>query len=102
MGYESRKQKRVKLDLPVRVFIHEGDQRTEAESLGKLHDLSAGGCAFRNPREIPIGTRVEVHITLSEQLQKKFNKPELIGHGAICRIERHEDSFVLSVRFFQH
>lgn len=103
MGIEQRRQKRVRLDLPVRIHLLTGDDsHLEPFGTGKLHDLSAGGCAFHYHQEIPIGTRVEVQIELDENLTKKFQKPVLTARGAICRIEKHEGKeYLLSVRFFK-
>ena len=52
-------------------------------------------------QEIPIGERVQVRIVLAELLARKFMKPELTARGAICRIERHGEQFLLGVRFIK-
>ena len=96
---EQRRQKRLKLELPVKICLL--DQEGTPEQEGRLYDLSAGGCAVHFEREIPIGTRVQVRIKLDETLAAKFNKPELTARGAVCRIEHHRDEYLLSIRFFK-
>jgi len=98
---EYRKQKRVRLDLPVYVHLLEKVSKVPTSSEGILYDLSSGGCAFHHAQEIPIGTRVKLRIKLDDKLQNKFKRKELTASGAICRIERHENEYVLSVRFFK-
>jgi c-di-GMP-binding flagellar brake protein YcgR len=99
MGWEQRRQKRIHSAMPVHVRRIQEDQTTDPEEEGRLYDLSAGGCAFYFPHEIPIGERVQVRITLADLLARKFMKPELTARGAICRIERHGDLYLLGVRF---
>jgi len=98
---ETRKQKRLRLDLPVYIHLMEKLSNLKSNSEGVLYDLSSGGCAFHHAEEIPIGTRVQLRIKLDDRLQKKFKKPELTATGAICRIERHKKEYILSVRFFR-
>ncbi len=94
----NRKHKRVRKELRVRIRLLELEDSPEWEGL--LYDLSAGGCAFRTARELPIGTRVQVKITLDEAMAAKLKNTELTARGAVCRIERHMDSYLLSIRFF--
>jgi c-di-GMP-binding flagellar brake protein YcgR len=99
MGFEQRRQKRLRLELPVRITLL--DREEEAELVARLYDLSAGGCAVHIDHEIAIGTRVQVRITLDEHLTERFGKPELTARGAVCRLERHMDQFLVSIRFFK-
>jgi c-di-GMP-binding flagellar brake protein YcgR len=101
MGSELRRQKRLHLDLPIHVTLLDEVKGMPSESEGTLYDLSAGGCAFYHSQEIPIGSRVQVKIELNEALTKRFRKKELTARGAICRIQKHASSFLLSVRFFK-
>jgi PilZ domain-containing protein len=101
MTGELRRQKRLHLDLPIHVTLLDELKGIPSESEGKLHDLSAGGCAFFHVNEIPIGSRVQVKIELDEALKKRFRKQELTARGAIVRIEKHPSGFLLSVRFFK-
>ncbi len=99
MGIEQRKQKRLRLELPVRISLL--DQENAAETDARLYDLSAGGCAIHVEHEIPIATRVQVRIRLDEHLTEKFGKPELTARGAVCRLERHVNEWLVSIRFFK-
>jgi c-di-GMP-binding flagellar brake protein YcgR len=99
MSAETRTQKRVRLNLSVKLKVLDGQVKAPKETEGRLHDLSVGGCAFYHQTELPIGTRVEVHIELNEALARKFKRPELSAKGVICRIEKHRSKFLLSVRF---
>jgi c-di-GMP-binding flagellar brake protein YcgR len=101
MASELRRQKRLHLDLPIQVTLLDQLKDLPSESEGKLHDLSAGGCAFFHTNEIPVGSRVQVRIELDEALKKRFRKQELTARGAIVRIEKHSSEFLLSVRFFK-
>jgi c-di-GMP-binding flagellar brake protein YcgR len=101
MASELRRQKRLHLDLPMKITLLDEVKGIPSESEGKLYDLSAGGCAFVYPQEIPIGTRVQVKINLDEALSRKFNKKELTARGAICRIQHRTQGQLLSVRFFK-
>jgi len=101
MASELRRQKRLHLDLPIHVTLLDELKGMPSESEGKLHDLSAGGCAFFHTNEIPVGSRVQVKIELDEALKKKFRKQELTARGAIIRIEKHPSEYLLSVRFFK-
>lgn len=94
-----RKQKRIRLDLAVE--IKTSDMTTPVTGVGQLVDLSIGGCSFWLDHEIPIGSRIEVKIALNDALAKKFNKPNLIAHGAVCRIEKRRSRFLISTRFFR-
>lgn len=93
-----RKHKRVRMELPVRIRMLEPEDSPEWDGL--LYDLSAGGCALHCDRELPIGSRVQVRITLDESLASKLKNPILTARGAICRIQRHMETYLLSVRFF--
>lgn len=84
--------------MTVHVSLLKEDQ-AGSEEIGELYDLSAGGCAFYLHHEIPIGERIQVRIILAELLARRFMKPELTARGAICRIERHGNHFLLGVRF---
>ncbi|HEY7162413.1 MAG TPA: PilZ domain-containing protein [Acidobacteriota bacterium] len=101
MASELRRQKRLHLDLPINVRLLDEVKGVPSESEGKLHDLSAGGCAFFHINEIPVASRIQVKIELNEALQKRFRKKELTARGAIIRIEKHPSGFLLSVRFFK-
>ncbi|HSE39164.1 MAG TPA: PilZ domain-containing protein [Acidobacteriota bacterium] len=101
MASELRRQKRLHLDLPVQVTLQDEVKGFPSELEGKLYDLSPGGCAFIYDQEIPIGTRVQVKITLNEALSRKFNKSKLTARGAICRIQHRAQGKLLSVRFFK-
>lgn len=101
MASELRRQKRLHLDLPLHVALLDEVKGIPSESEGTLYDLSAGGCAFFHSMEIPIGSRVQLKITLNESLSKRFRKQELTARGAICRIQRHGSEYLLSVRFFK-
>lgn len=99
MDSEQRRQKRIRYTMPVLVMRLQDGDTVESEQQGRLYDLSAGGCAFYFPHEIPIGERIQVRIILTELLARKFMKPELTARGAVCRIERHGDQFLLGIRF---
>ena len=101
MNRSGRRHKRVHLPMAVYVALLNSDHSTQSEEEGTLYDLSAGGCAFYLQHEIPIGERIQIRIALAELLARKFMKPELTARGAICRIERHEDRYLLGVRFFK-
>lgn len=101
MTQDQRRQKRIRTALPVYVSHIHKDDSVEPETEGRLYDLSLGGCAFYFAQEIPIGERVQIRIVLGELLARKFMKPELSARGAICRIERHGDQFLLGVRFIK-
>jgi len=99
MGIEQRRQKRLRLELPVRISLL--DREDAAEMDARLYDLSAGGCAIHADHEFPIGTRVHVRITLDENLTARFGKPELTARGAVCRLERHMNEYLVGIRFFK-
>lgn len=101
MGSEQRRQKRIRYAMPVHVRRFRDGDTLESEEQGRLYDLSAGGCAFYFPQEIPIGERIQVRIVLADLLARKFMKPELTARGAVCRIERHGDQFLLGIRFLK-
>ena len=101
MGWEQRRQKRIHGAMPVFVARFQGDAPAATEEEGRLYDLSAGGCAFYLPHEIGIGERVQVRIILADLLARKFMKPELTARGAVCRIERHVDQFLMGIRFLK-
>src|SRR6187401_756096 len=101
MNRSERKYKRVHVPMPLIVAVLNEDSSVQSEEEGTLYDLSAGGCAFYLNREIPIGQRVQVRITLAQLLARRFMKPELTARGAICRIERHENRYLLGCRFFK-
>lgn len=101
MDSENRTQKRIRLNLTVHVTMVQIDHSLGAESVGKLYDLSVGGCAFHHTEELPIGERVQVRIELNEQLAARFRKPVLTARGVIIRCVREEPhhDFLVSIRF---
>jgi hypothetical protein len=101
MASELRRQKRVHLDLPLKVTLLDEVKGLPSESEGLLYDLSVGGCALIHSHEVPIGTRVKLKINLNEALSKKFKKSELTARGAVCRIQHRSNGHLLSVRFFK-
>ena len=98
---EQRVQKRIRLDLPVQVSLVSQDGEVGKPTVGRLYDLSAGGCAFYHYQEIRIGERLQVQIVLNEALIRKFNKPELTARGAVVRSVREEEGYLISVRFLR-
>ena len=97
----TRDGRRVKLNLPVTVTLLNDDHSVSAESHGKLHDLSRGGCAFYHRSSLPVGNRVELRILLNDSLSKKLKKDELKAHGAIIRSVPESNGYLLSVRFIR-
>jgi c-di-GMP-binding flagellar brake protein YcgR len=98
---ENRREKRILLALPVQLSLIQEDGSTIREKEAKLRDLSKGGCAILHEREIPIGSRVALQITLDEEHAAKFGKQQLSARGAICRIQKQNSEFLLSIRFFK-
>jgi hypothetical protein len=101
MSSEQKRQTRLQVDLPVLVEQLDDVRKGERRFEGRLHNLSAGGCAFYHSIELPIGHRVQVKIVLNEDLAKKFKRPELTARGAIVRTEKHGEEYLQSVRFFK-
>lgn len=96
-----RREKRIRLTLPVLLSLIQDDGSTTPEKEGKLRDLSRGGCAVLHEREVPVGSRVAVQITLDEDLAKKFGNQQLSARGVVCRVQRQDPDFLLSIRFFK-
>ncbi len=101
MASELRRQKRVHLDLPLQITLLDEVKGIPSEIEAKLSNLSAGGCAFICPQELPIGTRIKLKITLNDPLSRKFKKSQLTARGAICRVQSRKEGRLLSVRFFK-
>ncbi len=103
MGKEQRKLKRIQFDSPVYVTLL--NERNMVVSVvkgeGRLHDLSASGCAFHMGRRLDRGDRVEVRMVLNEGLAKKYNQPELTVRGDVVRVNSHpEKGYLVSVKFW--
>jgi c-di-GMP-binding flagellar brake protein YcgR len=98
---EHRREKRIRLALPVQLSVIQDDGSTIREKEAKLRDLSKGGCAVIHERELPIGSRVAVQITLDEEHAAKFGNQQLSARGVICRIQKQDAEFLLSIRFFK-
>lgn len=99
MDVDAREGRRLKLNLPVKIIVLNEDYSAGAESSGKLHDLSKGGCAFYHRSNLPVGKRVELRIRLNEALTKKLKKKELKARGAVIRSVPEAAGYLLSVRF---
>lgn len=96
-----RREKRIRLALPVQLSLIQDDGTITPEKEGKLRDLSRGGCAVLHEREIPVGSRVAIQITLDEDHAKKFGNPQLSARGVVCRVQKQDPDFLLSIRFFK-
>jgi hypothetical protein len=96
-----RKQKRVRIDLPVKLSVLDESGAVAEQREGKLQDLSKGGCAVIYFRELPVGTRTQVEIRLDDARAEKFGKRQLSVKGAVCRIQKKQKEFLLSIRFFR-
>ena len=94
-----RRSKRIRLDLPVDITGLNKDQSVAWQSHGRLHDLSAGGCAFHHDREIPVGERLHLRILLDEEHARKWKTQELHARGAVIRSVHESGGYLLSVRF---
>ena len=98
---ENRREKRIRLALPVQLSLIQDDGNITPEKEGKLHDLSKGGCAVIHERELPVGSRVAVQIALDEELAAKFGNQQLSARGVVCRIQKQGSDYLLSIRFFK-
>ena len=96
---EARKGKRILLDVSVGVVQVDEEGRVASKYLGRLHDLSPGGCALRIKEHIPVSERVQVRIALNPKMAAKLNKPELTARGVIIRSVREDEGYLLTIRF---
>lgn len=98
---EKRRLRRRRLDLPVHIkLLNEKNVFvSDVETSGRLHDFSAGGCAFYYRQKIPVGKRLQLRIELNEELAKKYSQQELTVRGEVCRINPEGEGFLLSVLF---
>jgi c-di-GMP-binding flagellar brake protein YcgR len=94
-----RRGKRIRLDLPVQISALTKDHTVEWVSEGRLRDLSAGGCAFYHPRDIPVGQRLQMRIVLDENHAFRWKTSELHAVGAVIRSVHENNEYLLSVRF---
>jgi c-di-GMP-binding flagellar brake protein YcgR len=98
---ENRREKRIRLALPVQLSVIQDDGSLTSENEAKLRDLSKGGCAVLHERGIPVGSRVAVQISLDEDLANKFGNSQLSARGVVCRVQKQEPDYLLSIRFFK-
>lgn len=102
MGKQQRKLPRMQFDSPVRITLL--NERNAIISVvkgeGRLHDLSASGCAFFIGRRVDKGDRVELKMALNEQLAKKYQQSELTVRGDVVRVTKSEKGYMVSVKFW--
>lgn len=87
--------------MPVEITGLNEDHTPAWQSEGRLHDLSAGGCAFYHSREIPVGERLDLCIVLDPEHARKWKTLELHARGAVIRCTAEGDKHLIGVRFMR-
>jgi hypothetical protein len=101
MAELSAREKRLGLHLPVQVSGQDAANSPFAEATRSVN-ISAGGICFESRRNLVVGSRLTLHISLPEPLRRHFGGRSVYRvRVAICRLEHLEghDLYRASARF---
>ncbi len=101
MFEERRRQKRVEVNIPIRVKWAD-KEGNRYEEVTKSINLSADGAVFLLKQPLKMGTLLELSLPLPKNMQKGVSpKPIYEAVGLVTRIERARevDTFRVAVRF---
>jgi len=98
---ERRRQKRVDVNIPIRVKWADG-QGNRCEELTRSINVSADGAIFVLKQQLRMGTVLELSLPLPKQMQKGVSpKTVYEAMGLVTRVEYTQDhlGFKIAVRF---
>ena len=101
MFEDKRRQKRVRVSLPIRVKWSDS-KGNRFEEVTRSIDVSSDGALFRLKVPLPAGTLLELSLPLPRNLQKTaYPKPVYETTGLVVRVEQTGDPqiFRIAVRF---